>query len=203
MIRHYDILVEEPSTEAFLEGLLPRMLGDVASYSIFQYQCKNKLLAELPRRFAGYASYLPADTKIIVLADRDDDDCRGLKRRIEGMARSAGLVTRNGPMSNDWQVAVRIAIEELEAWYFGGWDAVISAYPRVKPTIPLKAGYRDPDAIAGGTWEAFERVLKQYGYFKSGLRKIEVARELGLRLGFERSLSNSFRIFRDLLLEVG
>jgi len=43
----------------------------------------------------------------------------------------------------------------------------------VSPTIPNHAGYRDPDAIRGGTWEAFERILKRHDYFKTGLRKVE------------------------------
>ncbi len=33
----------------------------------------------------------------------------------------------------------------------------------------------DPDAIPGGTWEAFERVLQRSGYFQTGLRKLEAA----------------------------
>jgi hypothetical protein len=42
----------------------------------------------------------------------------------------------------------------------------ISIYPRVSKSTPERAKYRDPDAIAGGTWEAFERILQNAGYFK-------------------------------------
>lgn len=35
------------------------------------------------------------------------------------------------------------------------------AYPKVKANIPSQAKYRSPDAIKGGTWEAFERVMKR------------------------------------------
>jgi len=48
-----------------------------------------------------------------------------------------------------WQVVNRIAIEELEAWYFGNWPAVVATYPNVPENIPGKAPYRNPDAIAG------------------------------------------------------
>ena len=75
------------------------------------------------------------------------------KERLERMASDAGLSTRAtcAEEYSSWQVANRIAIEELEAWYFGEWHCVREAYPRVSPSVPNKAPYRDPDAIAGGT----------------------------------------------------
>jgi hypothetical protein len=99
-------------------------------------------------------------------------------------------------------VAIRLAIEELEAWYFGDWDAVRAAYPRVPDTIPNQANYRDPDAIAGGTWEAFERVLKRAGYFQTGLRKIEAARAISEHWQLEGNRSHSFRVFVKVLQEL-
>jgi hypothetical protein len=58
-----------------------------------------------------------------------------------------------------------LAIEELEAWFFGDMDAVRALYPRVPETLEQRAGFRDPDAIRGGTWEALERILQRAGYF--------------------------------------
>jgi hypothetical protein len=66
----------------------------------------------------------------------------------------------------------------LEAWYFGDWAAVVTAYPRVSISTHNRAAYRVPDAIAGGTWEAFERITKQAGYFQTGLPKPEVAQQI-------------------------
>ena len=95
----------------------------------------------------------------------------------------------------------RIAIEELEAWYFGDWPAVCAAYPKVSAHVASKAGYRDPDSIAGGTWEAFERVLQRHGYFRGGLAKIEAARALGAAIDPARNRSVSFGRLRDAVLE--
>ena len=92
-------------------------------------------------------------------------------------------------------------IEELEAWYFGDWQAVRAAYPRVSETIPNKAPYRVPDAIAGGTWEAFERILKRHGYFTTGLRKVETARAIAPHIDPKRSCSQSFGLFADTIAE--
>jgi hypothetical protein len=88
-------------------------------------------------------------------------------------------------------------VEELEAWYFGDWSAVTAAYPRLSAGIPGRAQYRDPDAIAGGTREAFERVLQQGGYFQGGPRKIEAAQRIAPHMDPARS----FQVFRDALLE--
>jgi hypothetical protein len=199
MPAHFDILIEEPSMEAFLNAFLPRLLGESASFALYQHQCKDRLLKVLPNRFAGYARYLPDETKIVILLDRDDDSCLDLKRRIEEMALQAGLRVKSRSEGGDWQVAVRIVVEELEAWYFGEWSAVTAAYPGVSATVPLKEKFRDPDNIQGGTWEAFLRVLRQYGYYKGGLRKTEAAREMGSRISADASRSRSFRVFVDLL----
>ena len=111
----------------------------------------------------------------MVVVDRDRDDCQELKQSLEEAASRSGPRTRTQAGDSSWQVVNRIAIEELEAWYFGDWEAVCIADPRASKNIPKKAGYRDPDAIQGGTWEAFERILKRGGYFKTGLRKTDKA----------------------------
>jgi hypothetical protein len=196
---HLEIMVEEPSMEAFLRELLPRLLGDQASFEVYPYQCKDDLLTKLPARLEGYAKWLPETWRIVVIVDRDDDACQTLKGRLERMAAAAGLRSRSA--GEVWQVVNRIVIEELEAWYFGDWEAVRTVYPRVSGSIPQVAQYRDPDEIGGGTWEAFERLLQKAGYFNNGLRKTEAARALGKQISPDRNRSRSFQVFRDALLE--
>jgi hypothetical protein len=99
-------------------------------------------------------------------------------------------------------VVNRLAIEELEAWYFGDWDAVKAAYPRVSNAVADRAKYRDPDAIAGGTWEAFERILRSAGYFRTGLRKIEAARAVAKHWQPHANRSRSFRALSHVLQEM-
>jgi len=98
-------------------------------------------------------------------------------------------------------VVTRIAIEELEAWYFGDWQAVCRAFPGVSTTIPKRAGYRKPDAIQGGTWEAFERVLKQGGYCKQGLSKVQTASAMGQHMEPEENRSPSFQVSWQAITE--
>jgi Domain of unknown function (DUF4276) len=198
---HLEIHVEEPSMEAFLRALLPGLLGDRTTFKVYPYQCKQDLLGKLQSRLLGYAKWLPESWRIVIVLDCDDDNCDDLKQKMEHAASTAKLPTRAARAARAWRVVNRIAIEELEAWYFGDWDAVREVYPRVPNTIPQKAPYRDPDKIQGGTWEAFERVLQRAGYFKSGLRKTEIARSLGARMNPDRNRSHSFKVFRCALLE--
>ena len=200
-VAHVEVLVEEPSMEAALRLLLPGLLGTV-TFEIYRHPCKDALLKRLRQRLEGYRSWLPSDWRIVVVVDRDDDDCQELKRRLEQTAADAGLRTRTSPGRGGCQVVNRLAIEELEAWYFGDWQAVRAAYPKAPETIPQKAKFRDPDAITGGTWEAFERVLQRAGYFRSGLRKIEAARSVSQHWNAERNNSRSFQVLRDVLREM-
>lgn len=193
------VLVEEQSMEAALEQLLPRLLGEV-EFQIFRFQCKADLLKRAPARLEGYASWLPDRWTILVLVDRDDDDCVVLKEKLEKIAAAASLKTKTAVgAGRKFQVVNRIAIEELEAWFFGDWEAVRHAYPRVSASIPEKAAYRDPDSIAGGTWEALERVLNNAGYFTTGLRKIELARSVARHMDPRRNRSRSFRALVDAI----
>lgn len=199
--QHLELLVEEPSMEAFLRALLPRLLPADRTFEVHPFQGKDDLMGKLQDRLRGYAQWLPKDWRVVVVVDRDDSDCEALKQRLESVATEAGLRTRSSAAAAPWQLVNRIAIEELESWYFGDWQAVRSAFPRVSPTIPNKASYRDPDAIRGGTWEAFERVLQRSGYFKTGLRKVEAARAIGAHVDAGRSRSRSFASFHEAIAE--
>lgn len=196
------VLVEEPSMELALQALLPRMLRPGIRAELRQFQCKDELLKRLPERLTAYAQWLPDTAVVLVVVDRDDEDCRILKARLEDVAQHAGLVTRTAAINGRFQVINRIAVEELEAWFFGDWPAVCAAYPRMPATLPNRAGFREPDAIAGGTWEALEREMQRKGYFKQGLRKLEVAREVAVHMDPARNRSASFACLRAALAEL-
>lgn len=185
--------------EIAMDALLPKMLRPDIAFEIRQFQCKDELLLRLPERLKAYAQWLPPTAMIVVIIDRDADDCSDLKARLEAMAHNAGLSTKTKPGKAGFQVINRIAIEQLEAWFFGDWLAMCSAYPKLDPTVPQRAGLRDPDAIKGGTWEAMERVLNHKGYFKQGLRKLELARTVAPLMNPASNRSRSFCSLRDAL----
>jgi hypothetical protein len=111
---HIEILVEEPSAEAALKNLLPKMLPAGLTFKLHNFQSKLTLLAELPRRLQGYKNWMPVDWRFVVLVDEDREDCFELKARLEQAAIDAGLVTKSvASEQKGFQVLNRIVIEEL------------------------------------------------------------------------------------------
>lgn len=148
---HIEFLVEEPSAEATLSNLVPKILGQDFSFKVHSYQGKPDLLNKLLPRLRGYKTWMPEDWRIVVLIDADEEDCRALKDNLEGIAQRAGLFTKsNRTIGSYFQVLNRLAIEELEAWFFGDVEAVHSSYPRISLNLGKKAKYRNPDTIRGG-----------------------------------------------------
>ena len=197
---HIELFVEEPSAEAALENLLPRMLEPAVSYQIHAYQGKQDLLSRLPTRLRGYAHWMPDHYKIVVLVDEDRQDCHALKQELEDIAIQAGFTTKSSPDRNgNFQIINRIAIEELEAWFLGDVSALCQAYPRIPETLHRQSRYRDPDAVSGGTWEALERLLIRKNYYSSatGMPKIETARKISQFMEPARNRSRSFQVFHN------
>ena len=192
-------LLEEPSMGRFLNGLLPRVLPDEVEFRVSAFNGKPDLLKNLEKRLRGLRNSLRPGDRIFVVVDRDCEDCRQLKERLEREAGRTGLVTRTASDGGAWQLVNRIVVEELEAWYFGDWEAVRAAYGRAPENVPRKSKYRCPDAIKGGTSEAFERVMKSE--FRTGLRKREAAGKISKHIDPDRSSSPSFRIFYEAILE--
>ncbi|MBI5602601.1 MAG: DUF4276 family protein [Deltaproteobacteria bacterium] len=104
-----------------------------------------------------------------------------------------------------FEVVNRLAIDELEAWFFGDPEALVKAYPRVPSSIGNKAkipksGYHCRRNLGG-----LERVLKRAGYYSSGMSgmpKVETARTISKYMIPERNRSKSSQIFREALQEL-
>ncbi len=72
---HFDFYVKELSMEAFLKAWLPRFLPDNCTFHAYSNQGKCALLRKFENRLRGYAIWLPANWRIVVIVDRDDDEC--------------------------------------------------------------------------------------------------------------------------------
>lgn len=194
---HLEILVEEPSAEAALEKLVPKMIGGDVTFNLIAHQGKPHLLKRLPDRLRGYRAWLPGDFRIVVLLDEDRENCHELKAKMETAARDAGFATASFPDAGGaFTVLNRVAVEELEAWFFGDVPALRRVFPRLSETLGQRARYREPDSVPGGTWEALERVLQRAGYHASGAPKIEIARSVAQHMDPARNRSRSFQVFR-------
>lgn len=165
-------------------------------YTIHRFGGKQDLLKKLPDRLRGYKAWISADYLIVILIDRDDEDCIKLKQQLEDIATKAGFITKI--LNNEsFQVLNRIMIEELESWFFGDVEAMIQAYPRVKASLAQQEKYRNPDAIQGGTCEALERILQKAGHHQGGLDKPKAARDIAQYMNPSVNRSRSFQVFYD------
>lgn len=181
--------------EHTLRALLPRIVPDTA-FDIRTFRGKTALRKKLPDRMRGYARWVSAaNTKIVVVVDRDDEDCLELKADLERVAKEAGLPTR-AVGGEAVTVVNRIVVTELESWFLGDVPALCAVYPRVPKTLGEQRKYRDPDTVTDA-WEALERVLQKHGYHDAGLPKLHVAGQVSPHMDVENNRSPSFRTFRD------
>lgn len=183
-----EVLVEGPTEETALKILLPKIVPDVA-FEIIPFNSKGSLLRSLSARLRDYTYSLDEGLRIVVLVDRDDDDCRMLKARLLEIANEAGLPAQI--------VLFRIAIEEFEAWFLGDVPAMHAAYPRIPLSLDKQAKFRDPENVPGGAWEGLEHVLQKHGYHRKGLQKVKAAEEIAPHMDVENNRSRSFQVFCD------
>jgi len=199
---HIEFLLEEQSASAFLEGILPKLLPDSVTWSPITFRGKSDLLNNLESRLKAYRRWITDEYRVVVLVDEDRQDCLGLKHRLEQSAARAGLSTKSSSGGNRFAVLNRIAVEELESWFFGDSQALTTAFPQLKENFLKKAAYRNPDAIKGGTWKTLWHLLKGAGYYPAGLPKIEVASLVSRQMDPQRNHSGSFCVFRDGIAEL-
>ncbi len=169
-------LLEEPSAANFLEHYLPRWNPNL-DFVCVRHQGKSDLEKSIPKKLRAWRA--PED-RFVVLRDNDGGDCLRLKARLQGYCEQAG---RSGTL-------VRIACQELEAWYLGDLKAVGSVYN--KPALAgeqEKAKFREPDRI-GSPSQELAKLIPEY-------RKLQGSRELGAKLDLDTGTnrSHSFRVF--------
>lgn len=191
-----EFLVEEPSAEEALRHVLPKLVRGRAQWKLVNLGSKYKLLKALPNRLAAYRDRIARGERlrVVVLVDRDGDDCAALKQKLEDMARTAGLTTKTRPDAQGrFHVVNRIAVEELESWFIGDPAALRQAFSSL-PAIDTGRGlFRNPDN--GGSWEALHRFFKKHGIYKSGYPKIDAARRIAPKLDLQANRSRSFQVF--------
>ncbi|GAA4039800.1 DUF4276 family protein [Hymenobacter glaciei] len=192
---HVEFLLEEPSSEAALNQLLPRLLLADDTWRCVPHRGKDALLLRLPALLKTYASRLPHEPglRVVILMDADAD-CRKVKAELEKLVAAAHLLTKTtAPAHVPFRVLTRLAVSELEAWFLGDREAIQAAYPRVH-AHHFKGLNRDPDAITD-TWETLHRVLQKGGYYLTTKAKVEWSENIAQHLMPGRNESPSFHYF--------
>jgi hypothetical protein len=175
-------LLEEASAKAMLEQLVPRLVGTKISARYITFEGKQDLDKQLARRIRGY---LNPEARFIVLRDLDSNtDCKKLKSSLLTKVSSTGKLPRT---------LVRIACQELEAFYLGDLQAVETAL-NIKNLAgqQAKRRFRDPDAIVNPKQELKSLTNNEY-------TQISGSRLLGQHLDLDNTRSRSFAHLIDAI----
>lgn len=130
---HIEFLLEEPSAEAALNQLLPRLLPASDSWRCVPHRGKDQLRLRLPSLLKNYARRLAQEPglRVVLLMDADAD-CRKAKGDLESLVAAAGLFTKaTTPVGRPFRVITRLAFCELEAWFLGDRDAIQEFMPTI------------------------------------------------------------------------
>ncbi len=179
--------------EAFLKILIEKEFPEI-TYHFIKFRGKSDLLKSLGKRLKGYAKSMQEYERIFVLVDRDRDDCYELKTTLEHFAIDAGLKTKSSSPEN-YQIVNIIVIDMLEAWYFGHWDAVCKAYPKMKHETIKQKNFRKPDEVKGHTKYQLQKLFQQRVLYKTGLLQLQIATNIAECYDPSSCISPSFQQF--------
>lgn len=167
-------LVEERSMAVFLKGLLPRFFPDL-DFRCYPHEGKQDLARSIPRMLRVWKT--PGD-RFVVVHDNDRKDCKELKKGLRARCKEGRRE----------DTLIRIACQELEAWYLGDLPALATAYD--SPSVRNLAGkrkFRNPDEIQHPSREIKQEIRS--------FQKIAGARLMARHMNPDENRSTSFRVF--------
>lgn len=169
-------LLEEPSAQDMLQGLLPRLLPDGIGFRCIPFQGKQDLEKQFARKIRGYQN---PEARFIVMRDQDNHpDCRALKTQWVDKCLESGKANLT---------LVRLACRELESFYLADLAAVESGLG-ISGLQKHQQGrkFRTPDTLGSPSAE-----LKQLT--KGLYQKRGGSRAIGAHLDPDNTRSDSFR----------
>ena len=168
-------LLEEPSAEEMLKGILPKLLQDDTYPEFKVFEGKQDLEKRLPRILKAWRA---PHCCFVIIRDQDSGDCYAIKQKLIDLCRAAGRE----------DVLVRIACHELESFYLGDLAAVeaglgISGLVRIQDNRK----YRAPDRLGSPSLELDRLTSGIYD-------KVAGSRAIAPHLHIDGNKSHSFKI---------
>ena len=166
-------LEELSAKEKMLQGILPKLLPEHVTPRFILFEGKQDLEKSIPRKLRAWRE---PGARFVVVRDNDGGDCHVLKQRLVTLC--------NDTKRSD--VLVRIACQELEAWYFGEPAAMAQAFGRAQLSeIGNKSRYRDPDMIQQPSRE-IAKLIPEF-------QKVSGARRMAAHLSPKRESFSQFQ----------
>lgn len=165
-------LLEERSMKVLLDGLLPRLFPDLPFLCV-PHEGKRDLELSIPRKLRAWRE---PGVRFAVIHDNDGGDCIQLKTALTQLC--------NEGRRDD--TLVRIACQEMEAWYLGDPLAMATAFnmPALR-NLGRRAKFRDPDLVVRPATE-IERLIPEF-------QKVSGARRMAEHLSQDGNHSKSYR----------
>jgi hypothetical protein len=155
-------LLEEYSMKVLLEGLLPRLFPDLPFLCV-PHEGKQDLEKSIPRKLKAWRE---PGARFCVIRDNDGADCKVIKQRLIKLCKKGSRP----------DTVVRIACQEIEAWYLGDLQATARAFQSNDLLeIGNQVKYREPDSIVTPSLMLTELVPE--------FQKVSGARRMGQELG--------------------
>ena len=157
--------------KVLLDGLLPRLFPHLDFFCV-PHEGKQDLERSIPRKLRAWRE---PGVRFVVVRDNDGGDCMRLKDGLRSLCREGRRE----------DTLVRIACQELEAWYLGEPDALADAFgDNGLRRIGGRARYREPDAVVRPSAVLPDLV--------PAFQKVSGARRMARCLSRERNQSPSF-----------
>jgi hypothetical protein len=153
-------LLEEPSAEEMLKGVLPNLLPDNIDVKYVVFEGKQDLEKQLEKKLKLWQK---ANSFFIVMRDKDGADCVAIKKRLSAKVLASGKQD---------VTLIRIACTELESFYLGDLAAVEQGL-EISGLVKLqgKKTFRASDNFSNAKQE-LQKITKQKYQEISGSRAI-------------------------------
>lgn len=162
--------------KVLLDILLPRFFPQLPFLCV-AHEGKHDLEKSIPRKLRGWN--VPGD-RFFIVRDNDNGDCAALKARLVGLCKT----------SCREDTVVRIACQELEAWYLGDLDALAEAFEDDGlRDLGRKERFRNPDTAVGPAGALAEEI--------PAFQKVSGARRMAAAMRREGNRSRSYQVFFD------
>lgn len=165
-------MLEEESAKNFLKALLPKILPSGVTFLCIPHQGKGDLQTSIPLKLKAWRA---PNTFFVILHDQDNHDCAALKNELQSLC-----------ADSNHKPLIRIVCRELEAWYFGDFNAIQQAFPQFNASqYRNKRKYRNPDEIIKPSNE-LKKIVKEFS-------KSRAAREVPQYMSIGNNTSVSFK----------
>ena len=177
---HLHVFTEESSAGIVFNSLLPAILPESVTFSIYSHQGKEDLKKALTTTVPSL-SKIPG-ARILITQDQDNDDCTLVKKELSNLLNN----TCHSPY------LIRVICRELESWFLGDLSALEAIFPRVRPEkYRGTQKFRNVDDIKKPSMMLLSIIPDYKG--RTYLPKLELSQKIAPVLHHENNSSVSFR----------